>query len=552
MEHKLGLIGLTANAFAFIAPGAFLWLTFQVQAANPGAHGSSARDAWPGLLLATLVALLTALPFSELARKYHHAGCGGPYYFADRALGRSAWVRWTRFVKFFVAASLILFYWIYPGVFSAFLALLLLDLLSQALGPSSSAAAIATSFPAALLVVALVAALLTAVVLRGVQESRAIISAICILQTLALLLYTALALLFRWVNPGNFQPSEWLFSSTWDVVAPHAFGDVLSQCAVSILLLVGFESATAMAADAVHASRDIPKAVLLSLLLGAGGFLLEYFATLLALSTRITATDSDGTQLTGFAALAASTTPIGDLVQQMASEWLGAGAAQWPAALARNIYAVVVAAALGGAVVAVMGTAARLTLAVAQDDELPAAMARTHARYGTPHVATLALGAAALVVGGLSVADVRVLSTLILASNIGVFFLYGATCFVCAVAFLGDEGYSYARHLAIPLVGGCFNLAMFVDMAVGMFVGSQKTAYRVSFLIGGLWFAAYFVYFYVHSRRRRISFLVDRQSYFRPFQLDDRSCYPDLPDVPPDLQLSDQSMEDSSNREIID
>ena len=32
MQATLGLTGLTSNAMALIAPGAFLWLTFAIQA----------------------------------------------------------------------------------------------------------------------------------------------------------------------------------------------------------------------------------------------------------------------------------------------------------------------------------------------------------------------------------------------------------------------------------------------------------------------------------------------------------------------------------------
>ena len=36
MKATLGLTGLTANAMALIAPGAFLWLTFYIQANGEG------------------------------------------------------------------------------------------------------------------------------------------------------------------------------------------------------------------------------------------------------------------------------------------------------------------------------------------------------------------------------------------------------------------------------------------------------------------------------------------------------------------------------------
>ena len=46
MKPTLGLTGLTMNAMALIAPGAFLWLTFAIQ----GATGEPPRDA-PRIML---------------------------------------------------------------------------------------------------------------------------------------------------------------------------------------------------------------------------------------------------------------------------------------------------------------------------------------------------------------------------------------------------------------------------------------------------------------------------------------------------------------------
>ena len=67
--------------------------------------------------------------------------------------------------------------------------------------------------------------------------------------------------------------------SAKSVVAPHKFNYVFIQACVAILILVGFESVTAMGEEAKNPKKDIPKAVILSLLI-QGGFcyLFEYFA----------------------------------------------------------------------------------------------------------------------------------------------------------------------------------------------------------------------------------------------------------------------------------
>ena len=77
MVPTLGLTGVTINAMALIAPGAFLWTTYQLQA-NP----ASAMNMWFSVFIATAIALLTAtayaaaaaLYFLERGRKEVHAG----------------------------------------------------------------------------------------------------------------------------------------------------------------------------------------------------------------------------------------------------------------------------------------------------------------------------------------------------------------------------------------------------------------------------------------------------------------------------------------------
>ena len=63
------------------------------------------------------------------------------------------------------------------------------------------------------------------------------------------------------------------------MVGVHNWGWVFVQATVAILILVGFESVTAMGGEAKNAKRDMPIAVITSLLVqGAFCYLFEYFA----------------------------------------------------------------------------------------------------------------------------------------------------------------------------------------------------------------------------------------------------------------------------------
>src|ERR1700685_1170079 len=111
MTPTLGLTGLTMNAMALIAPGAFLWLTFAPQATE----GATAPSMWIGILFALALGLATAVCYAELAKLY--PGTGSSYYFAEQSFlnHEKAW-RYARLSKFIVGWGSHLYYWIYPGV----------------------------------------------------------------------------------------------------------------------------------------------------------------------------------------------------------------------------------------------------------------------------------------------------------------------------------------------------------------------------------------------------------------------------------------------------
>ena len=110
----LGLTGVTMNAMALIAPGAFLWLTFVIQ----GGEGATSPAMWIGILFALLLCLATAVSYAELSKLY--PGTGSSYYFAEQSFlnHEKAW-RYARLSKFIVGWGSHLYYWIYTGVMVA-------------------------------------------------------------------------------------------------------------------------------------------------------------------------------------------------------------------------------------------------------------------------------------------------------------------------------------------------------------------------------------------------------------------------------------------------
>src|SRR5882672_749513 len=190
MQKTLGLTGLTMNAMALIAPGAFLWLTFAIQ----GATGNTAPAMWIGIVVALLLCLATAVCYAELAKLY--PGTGSSYYFAEQSfLNHEAAWRYARLSKFIVGWASHLYYWIYPGVMVGVMGVLC-GYLAGTLWPSFMSAS--NPGPAFMALCAVLTAVIVGyIAYRGVSGSSAVAVAINIVQISALLVFAVMAIGYR-------------------------------------------------------------------------------------------------------------------------------------------------------------------------------------------------------------------------------------------------------------------------------------------------------------------------------------------------------------------
>src|SRR5207253_1157448 len=214
--------------------------------------------------------------------------------FVDKAEARHH--RWARVAKLVTGWAAHLFYWVYPGVMVAFMAILISYILGQF--------GIQLGVVPQMVIAVLFALLVGSIALRGVNGSTVTAMVINVIQLLALVGFSALAIWYRIVNPDNAQ---FVHLSAASVILPKDLLNVLMQSTVAILILVGFESCTAFGAEAKNARRDVPRAVIIALVIqGLFAYLIEYFAANFALSDKLTGTAADGTVLTGLDAAAAS------------------------------------------------------------------------------------------------------------------------------------------------------------------------------------------------------------------------------------------------------
>jgi amino acid transporter len=138
-------------------------------------------------------------------------------------------------------------------------------------------------------------ALVGFIAVRGINGSTTASIVINVVQLSALVVFSILAILFRFINPMHLPVESWYHPTASSIVIPHNLAGLLFQSTIAILILVGFESSTALASEAKDPRRDIPRGVILSLAIqGLFAYLLEYFATNYALSDLLAGKAADG------------------------------------------------------------------------------------------------------------------------------------------------------------------------------------------------------------------------------------------------------------------
>jgi amino acid transporter len=559
------------NAMALIAPGAFLWLTYLVQATE----GATAPAMWAGIVLALLLCLATAVCYAEMAKLY--PGTGSSYYFAEQAFLNhdKAW-RFARLSKFIVGWASHLYYWIYPGVMVATMGIIC-GYLAGTIWPGFMSAS--NPGPMFMIAVAVVFSFVIAYIAqRGVNGSTSINIAVNVIQISALILFSVLALGYR-VNhapgstglqfdattsaaysyqfktaadgsvvrdssnvpqplldaagkpvpftvqyptkdaSGNFLTHEKASS----VVSPHKLGWMFVQATVAILILVGFESVTAMGGEAKNPKRDVPIAVILSLLVqGMFCYLFEYFAANYFLNSGYTLQNATS-----------SAAPIGDMMIIVGDALLGPGRGR----IFMLFEAATVFLALIGTTLSCMNTAARVTYAMGKEEEVPAHFGILHEKKLTPHRAIWTLAFISAVIGAIGVLAVfgdagapsdatiaalphgfwssfgypshdllaklpNSLLTITLASNFGTFLLYGLSCITCIVCFHKHPKFNVVKHLLIPVFGLVANLGCMAFYLIGPSLGyGTKMEPLLALGIAIVWGIYGGIYFMRNSKR---------------------------------------------------
>src|SRR5579862_5483043 len=191
-KATLGLTGLTSNAMALIAPGAFLWLTFQIQSLYGAPMAGCAM--WFGIIAALLLCFATAISYAELSKLF--PGAGSSYLYAEQAfLSKTKAYKFARIAKFFTGWASHLYYWVYPGCMVGVTAILSGYLLNQFWPDTFSGS---YNSPLFMILFCIVFSFGVAYIAsRGVGGTTGVNAIINVVQITALLVFTVIALGYR-------------------------------------------------------------------------------------------------------------------------------------------------------------------------------------------------------------------------------------------------------------------------------------------------------------------------------------------------------------------
>ena len=497
-KKTLSTTGVTINAMALIAPGAFLWLSYQLQAGQLGPDGktSTSMDMWQGIAFALGIAFLTAIAYSEMAKIYPDAGYGSAYYFAEKTFldkeEATRYHKWARISKLVTGWAAHLFYWVFPGVMVAFFA----TLVSYIAGLFGVGGGEGLPLIGRILVGALFALVCGYISVRGINGSTTTNLIINVVQLIALVGFGILALMYRSSHPLD----HYVHATASSIIRPHSVPNVLYQASLAILILVGFESCTALGAEAKDPKRSVPIGVLLSLIIqGIFAYGFGYFCANYAISDKLT--NGTGKDLkTGMDAAAASSAPMGDMMRlfgdTMFQQKIGF-------ALTVMLAATVVLAVLG-ATLAGTNTAVRISYAMSKDKEMPEMLGLMHGKFATPAAATWLLTGISTIIGAVGCWNTSIgLTGIALASNLGTFILYALICVWTMIAFSHRKS-NFFLHKLIPFLGLLTNLLMVGTIFYATFASGGDTAKAgyVALGIAAAWGSASVVYVAINNARQ--------------------------------------------------
>jgi APA family basic amino acid/polyamine antiporter len=439
LKRAVGLLDLTALGIgAVIGTGIFVIL------------GEAIGDSGPAIVLSFALAgvtcMFSALSYAELASTIPVSGSAYTYGYAT--MGELvAWIiGWDLILEYGVSVAAVAVGW------GQYLSALLESVFGFSLPESISAPpgdGGVVNLPAAFLVFAV-----ATVLILGVRESARANSIMVVTKLLIVVLFIALA--FTGFKSGNLTP-----------FAPHGFDGVVTAASVIFFAYIGFDAISTSGEETTNPGRDLPIAIIGSLLICTVLYILVAISASAALPY---------TKLNGQEA------PLAEVLRSLDFNW---------AATLISLGALV---AITSVVLTVLYGQTRIMFAMCRDGLLPRSWARISQTRRTPVRITAGFAVLAAIIAALVP-----LSEIAKLVNIGTLFAFVITN--VGVIVLRRTRPDLERSFRVPLV------PLFPLIGAGLAIFLMKYLEATTWLRFAGWLLIglliYFAYGRTHSRLRR-------------------------------------------------
>lgn len=335
---------------------------------------------WISFAIAGLAALLSAVSYAEMAGLVPVAGSSYSYTYATMGEGM-AWIcGWCLVLEYAVSvAAVAVGAGQYVNEALAVFGQVLPDAVSQPPGDGG-----VVNIPAMVIVV-----LATILLVRGAKESAWINTSIVAVKVGILLFFCAVA--FTAFNEGNFEP-----------LMPMGAAGVSAAASRVFFSYIGFDAASTAGEEARNPKRDLPRAILLSMVIVTTIYVLVAVA---AIGARPWGW-FDGTEA-----------PLVKILEETTGQpWIAL------------VFAVGAVLAIASIVLTVLYGQTRILLSMSRDGLIPAIFGRVSRRTGTPVAGTLLVGTAVALTAGLvplgALADATSIGTLFAFALVNVAVIY--------------------------------------------------------------------------------------------------------------------------------
>lgn len=422
--------------------------------------GEGAAIAGPSVILsfalAALACVFSALSYAELASSIPVSGSAYTYTYAT--LGEIvAWIiGWDLILEYGVSVAAVAVGW--GGNFNEFLENAFGVALPAAISAPPSEGGI-FNLPAVIIVF-----LITWLLVIGVRES-AQANFVMVIIKLAVLVFFIIAAATS-INTDHFTP-----------FAPAGFDGVVTAAAIIFFAYIGFDAVSTGSEEAKNPSKDLPLAIIGSLVIATIFYILASLGAVGLLPAD---------------QLGASDAPL--------AEALDAGAGlNWAAA----VLAAGAVVAITSVMLVILYGQTRIFFAMCRDGLLPERLAGIHPRYGTPAKLTIGLGVLIAIL-----AAVVPLTEIVKLVNIGTLFAFVlVNVGVIVLRYTRPEmhrPFKVPLSPVLPILGIAFAIFLMTDLPLSTWV-----RFAIWLAVGVV---IYLVYGYSHSRLRH--------------------HYPDAPDLP--------------------